>query len=99
MTEGLDYWIRLGVRPRYKFMLNDGSVGFCLMHWPVKIGNESYVKMKAVTLVEPSGLIRHYTELNLPQEKVTKIVEHEYRENSAFEDLVRLKNELTPRGK
>ena len=97
--EGLDYWIRLGIRPRYAFTTIDGSVGFCFMHWPIKIGNEPYVKMKAVTLVEPSGLIRHYTELNLPQEKVTKIVEYEYREGSALEDLMALKNDVTSRGK
>jgi hypothetical protein len=61
------------------------------MYTPVKIGGEPYIKMKAVSLVEPSGIIRHYTELNLPQEKVTKIVEHEFRESSALEDLLRLK--------
>jgi hypothetical protein len=99
MSEPIDYWLRLGIRPHYAFTLSDGTTGFCLVHFPVKIGNEPYVKMKAVTLVEPSGLIRHYTELNLPQEKVTKIVEYEYREDSALEDLLSLKNEVTSRGK
>jgi hypothetical protein len=93
MSEPLNYWPKQGARPSVAFLLNDGGIGFAAIHR--RVGD--YESFRGVTMIEPSGSIKHYFEYNIPATKVIKIVPFEYRPESLLQDLMALKNEV--RGK
>jgi len=99
MSEGLDYWIKQNAIPRIAFLLDDGSVGFSLYEGQQTISGQEYTKFLAATVISPDGKISHFTMLSVPKSKVLRVTPFEYRPETLLEDVLRLKNEVTSRGK